>query len=482
MRRFVFIAIICALIGGLWSVNIAEWQNIRFSGKTAASQALMRTEIAQTGLNINKVIYNPGSGVTEYDLNVYDAVTNTYQASIPIGTTRRYIGLKKQVGTDYNQTVPVFHEGTGLPALNQLTKASDDAQNDISTNTYDIVADYATFTDTKFITAIQNRGGGFPTSLSFGTVYPSYMSVIADPTTDPTDPDAIVWALTYMNVAVGGITPGLYKITGTSTSDLVRIGNIETQIVAGSNLLIMSCNIADLLADADFAAWYNTAHPVFGLKTIINKTTVIPFATTLQDESPGSQVYPQKVYADPFPNSTPLMSGEAFTSNGTDVYFSASYLDTEGNFPLTAQIELQGGGYHNLLPQSFDYTGSVLHRTANLVGVLNEVDNGLARVVVSDDDISFYRGEWFPYSYILSILSPENVFTEYIDGEVALSWEPVTLTQLGNPVMPDHYRIEASFSPDFTEFEVVGITSQNSYTLPENLTESRQFYRVIAVD
>ncbi len=479
--KYITLAMAFALTLSLGALTINHWQNIRFSGKNAASQMLLRTEINQSGLLANKVVYNPGSGIAEYNLSLYDAAAHTYQAAIPVGSTRRYVGLKKKSAAGNTELVPVFHEGTGLPTPAQMTKATDDALNDNSTNYYDIAADYVAFTNTRIITAIQNRGGGFPTSASFGTVYPSYMSVIANPNSDPDDPDVIVWALAYMNVPLGGISPGLFKITGTGTDDLVRIGNIETQIVASSNMLIMSCNIADLMADADFAAWYNSASPRFGMQTIVNKTTVIPIATTVQDQSPGAIVYPRKVYADPTASTAPWFNGGSLLLQDGEVYFAAEYFDPEGNFPLTARIEIQGGSSFDLLPQSLDYGAAVPHRTLDLTGILGEYDGGLARTMASDDDINYSLGEWFPFTYILGVLPPEELSVQIEEGAVNLAWAPVTQTLLGNFVTPDLYRVEASATPDFSSVSPVGSTSLTSLTLPLDPDNPRLFYRVVAV-
>lgn len=467
----------------LTALNVGQWENIRFSGKNAMSQMLLKTEIDQINLILNKALYNPGSGITEHDLSLANAATHTYQAPIPVGSARRYIGLRKQASGGIVNLAPVFYEGTGLPALTQLSKASDDPLNDSvnSTNIYDIAADYLSFSDTKFYTAIQNRGGGFPTSSGFGTVYNSYMSIIANPATDPNDPDVTVWALNYMSVPLGGITPGLFKITGTGTDDLVRIGNIETQIVSGNNLLVMSCNISDLLADPDFAAWYDPAAPVFATLTLINRTTVIPFETVNQDQSPGALIHPRKIYADPVPNTTPHFEGGTFQWQDGEVFFAASYMDAEANFPLTAQLEIQNGPVYPFWPQGFDYTTPLPHRTADLTGILAEYDAGLARTVVSDDEINYEWGEWFPFTYILGLLPPGEITVQVTGANVELSWAPVTQTLLGNPVTPDLYRVEASPLPDFASYEVLGSTPQTSFSLLQDPAAGYNFYRVLAL-
>jgi hypothetical protein len=49
------------------------------------------------------------------------------------------------------------------------------------------------------------------------------MSIIADPAADPTDPNTVVLGNELYERTLGGISPGLYKNTGTGTSDLIRI-------------------------------------------------------------------------------------------------------------------------------------------------------------------------------------------------------------------------------------------------------------------
>ncbi|MBW6513781.1 MAG: hypothetical protein K0B87_03370 [Candidatus Syntrophosphaera sp.] len=474
------VAALMALWAGLiWSQTIGDWQNIRFSGVNAESQVLLRTEIGAADLVQNKVIYNPGSGIAEYNLTLQNAATSTYQATLPAGTPRRYLGLKKQALNDNILTIPVYHTGTALPSLSQLTKASDDAPNDQATAYLDIIADYVSFSDSMLYTGIQNRGGGFPTYIGLDVF--SYMSVIADPLADPDDPDVIVWALNYINIPIVGMSPGLYKITGTGIEDLVRLADVSYQLVAESDLVIMGCNLADLLADPDFAAWFDPADPVMGFQTLVSMTNLSTSITNIKDQSPGAGLFLHPLFFDSSPNTTPLLGNATFQSAGGEVFFSAEYSDAEGNFPLTAQIELQDGSFYDLLPQSFDYSGSLPHRTDDLTGILDEYPSGLARTVVSDDNINFNRSEWFSFIHILGILWPDDVNVQIANGTVYLSWDPVTSTILGNPVTPDFYRVEASLAPDFASFEVIASTAGTNFSFPANPGQSRSFYRIIAV-
>jgi len=160
------------------------------------------------------------------------------------------------------------------------------------------VADYFCFSSSKFYVAIQNRGGGFPFSGALGfPPYNSYMFFIANPKADPKDPKTIVWALAYMKVSMGGIKPGLYKITGKDAEDLIRLGDIGTSIDKANNLLKMSCDISKLLKDPDFKAWYDPANPVIGTGSSTSRTTLKGFSpvTKETDTSPGAWVYPKGI-------------------------------------------------------------------------------------------------------------------------------------------------------------------------------------------
>lgn len=289
---------LCVLLicSGMSALDIAGWKNIRFTSDGAAANVHLRAELMSDYRTSARALFNPGSGVKEYEFSLFDAAAGTYQAVLPASVKSGYVGLRAKARNGKNHTVPVFYTGTALPGSAQLTKVSADPKKDVKTDHYDLVADYMAHSDARIYTAIQNRGGGFPTSLSLGTVYPSYMAVIANPADDPKDPDVVVWALVYIKVSVAGLSPGLFRI---QHEKLTRIGNIQHRIDKAGNLLVMSCSKADLVNDPAFAKWYNKASPVFGFKSIINRTAIIPFGTTVQDESPGSDIYPVKLYVEP---------------------------------------------------------------------------------------------------------------------------------------------------------------------------------------
>ncbi len=473
----IFLASFCALNG----LTIGPWQDIRFSGKTADDLAWLQTEITHPSIRNNRIIYHNGTAITETDQTLVNPAFGTYQSQFPVATTRKYLGLRVASDTASDNLIPVYYEGTALPALSQMTRVSLDPQNDTSLasqyNYLDITADYFTFSGTKFYAAMQNRGGGYPTSAGLGTVYLSYMLVIANPADDPADPNTIVWAMNYMSVPLGGLSPGLFRIAG---GELIRIGDITSSIVSGSNLLIMSCNISDLMADAAFAAWYNPANPVIGYTSLTSRTTVIPFGTTQADTSPGGIIYPIPLYLDPAPNLLPVLANPAFHFEDDEVWFGVSYNDPEGNFPLTADVIIPGTGNFPLYPMGTDFTQPVSFRTANLLEEIGEYDNSPAAFSFSDNNID-YATLSFNFTYIRGLLSPDNVTLSLSDGFLLMTWDPVTLTLDANPVTVTGYRIEVSASPDFADYSVLDTIAGLQYQFPVEQLPDWRFIRILAV-
>lgn len=471
--------VLMLLLTSLGAVTIGPWQDIRFSGKTASNQAFLRSEIPYSDITVNKLIYSTGTSMTEVNQSLYNSDTSTYQSAFPVTAERRYLGLRLKAGTSHENSVPVFHQGTELPTLNQLTTVTNDAQGETTITYLDIAKDFFSFSDTKFYAAIQNRGGGFPTSGGLGTVYFAYMCVIAPPGADPNDPNVVVWALNYMNVPLGGISPGLFKITGTGTDDLIRIGDITYNIDTVNNLLVMGCDISTLLSDPDFAAWYNTAEPSFGFASLTSRTTVIPFETITHDQTDGGKIHPRKLFFDPSPNQAPVLTNTTFYVDIDNIWFGVTYSDAESNFPITAYVDLGGYQFYQLYPQSSDYSTEVLYKTDNIIGSISEYDNQFATFTCSDNNID-YSSISHIFTYIRGLPSPEAVQCTINQTDLVLSWSPVTQTLEGNPVTVSFYRIEFSQDPYFSSYYELGFTSGTTYAVPLYQLTDYKFYRIIA--
>jgi hypothetical protein len=463
-------------VTALQALDIGSWENLRFSGRTDSGQAFLRSEITVNNINTNELLYTDGSTITTVNQTLYDAQTQTYQSSFPSPAEGRNLGLRLQAGTSAMHVLPLPYYGTGLPALALMTRSTTDAQGEVSTNFLDLTGDFFARSDTKFFAAMQNRGGGFPFNNTFYTNIYSYMCVMADPDSDPADPNTIVWAMVYMNVSIAGLTPGLYRI---EDGALNRIGNIEYQVVSGSNLLTMGCNISDLMADPAFTAWYDPAEPEIGF-TSITAITTLTMTTTQQDMTPGARIFPRPLYFSPGPNQVPVLTEPIFHASQDAVWFGVTYTDADGRFSLTAEVVLGTGQTFQLYPQSLDYSGPVLYRTTNLVSVMNEYDDTEALFRFSDDNISFGTAS-LPFYYIRSLLVPLNVHLTAQPAGLLLQWDEVTQTGEGNPVTVTSYRIEVSALPDFSEFSTLDTVALNSYFLPAAQLLPQSYYRITAI-
>lgn len=463
-------------VAALQALTIGSWENLRYSGRTASELAFLRSEITVNNIYTNELLHTDGSTITTVNQTLQNAPTQTYQGAFPSPSEGRHLGLRLQAGTSAMHVVPLPYFGTGLPTQAQMTRSTTDTQGEVSTNFLDLTGDYFSRSDTRFFAAMQNRGGGFPFNNTFFTNIYSYMCVMADPDSDPSDPNTIVWAMVYMNVAIAGYTPGLYRI---QAGALNRIGNIEYQVVSGSNLLTMGCNISDLLADPAFAAWYDTSEPQIGF-TSITAITTLAMVTTQQDLTPGARIFPRTLFFNPNPNLIPVLTAPVMQANADSVWFGVTYTDADGRFPLTANVVLGTGQTFQLYPQSLDYSGAVIYKTANIISALNEYDDTLAQFRFSDDNISFGTAD-LPFFYLRSLKAPANLSLSSLPTGLLLQWDAVTQTLENNPATPSGYRIDVSSLPDFSLSSVLDNTISNSYLLPAAQLPYQSYYRITAI-
>ncbi|MDD2331383.1 MAG: T9SS type A sorting domain-containing protein [Candidatus Cloacimonetes bacterium] len=235
---------------------------------------------------------------------------------------------------------PIFWNQPSSPAPADLSLIQTDSLGDgqFSQTNLDILAYHTSFSDSKLYFGIQNNGGGFPTGS--GLTFFSYMAVLVDPNADP-EADPIVFGLMYTVNLPGVIGPGLYKITGTGISDLTNIGSIETQIDTANNLIVLSCNISDLLADPDFSSWYNPQNPLFVTQAITSKISLSSGNQTA-DSTDGYKLLNLPRELETSNANIPVLSTPELVINEEDQQFQASvcYSDADQNFPLVFELVL----------------------------------------------------------------------------------------------------------------------------------------------
>jgi len=250
-----------------------------------------------------------------------------------------YVGFKSD--GDSRRVNPVYWNGTDAPPTAFYTQlATDPAGDHLFTNpALDLLELSVSFTDTKLYFSIRNSSGSYPTSSGAITFY-SYMAMIIDPEADP-DTDPIVFSLMHTVNVTGVIGPGLYKITGSGTSDQIQIGAITHSVEDGA--LIMSCNLSDLLADPDFSAWFDAEYPLISCGSMTARITLTS-GVQEADASDGAEVLP-KDRPSPVQNiSEPVLSAARVdTGVVSEVHYAqgyVTYFDADANFPRYATFQL----------------------------------------------------------------------------------------------------------------------------------------------
>lgn len=481
MKHFctiLFLSILCSTS----ALSIDAWQNIRFSGIGADSKVNMRTEINQNNITQNKILYQNGTGISETDLTLFNATTRSYQAQVNAGTGRVYYGLRKSIGSELPEILPVRYSGTGLPAPALLTKVSDSPVDNDIPNHCDIISDYVTLTDTKLIVGLKTRGGGFPTSGGFLGPFYSYMVGVADPALDdPYAPGAVAWALHYVNISLLSYTAGLYKITGTSTSDITRIASIQSSIDTATNTLVMSCDLSVLLSDPDFQAFYNPDNPRVGFLSLINKMALsgLTPVVTQMDYSSGARINLSPLYVD-YDQPLYTLNSLQMNNSASNMHFEAVLNKPENRYILGMSLHSTDGRNFNMTSIDPETATTRIYRTSNLKVSFPEGDNqGLkARTEVATG--VYEESPYYYFNYVRKLSDPEQLDIQVVDDMLLLDWDAVTHSFAGAPITVDYYIIEYSDVPNGT-YQTLGQSPTNSFSLPLDTLENTGFFRIKAV-
>ncbi|HNX01668.1 MAG TPA: T9SS type A sorting domain-containing protein, partial [Candidatus Cloacimonadota bacterium] len=216
--------------------------------------------------------------------------------------------------------------------------------------------------ESRLYIAIENNGGGFPTSQGF--VFYSYIGVFSEPNNH--DPNQTVFGLMYTVTQAGIISPGLYKITGTGLSDLVRIGGITIQTTSGTNILILSCLWSDLLADPDFNNWYVNSQS-FGFMAMTQRITLTG-GTVEADRTPGAVIYPVNEVYTPVINQIPVIYDPTPIAVLPDPYpgclLAIRYQDENDDIPLQAKAIFDGIHEFDFIHMGESINGDMVFETS----------------------------------------------------------------------------------------------------------------------
>jgi len=279
-RHIIFSILIIALPFTLFAL----WDLTFFSGALPNGDRVVQTESQDDSLSL---CFKQSDGVHIQPMTTFGGYQTVYRTTID-NYVNEYIGFKQIVNGE-TLVNPLPWDQTALPPQEQQTLAVNDAAGDhnFALSYLDILSLKCSFSSDKLYFALRNAGGGFPVSSGF--TYYSYMVVLINPNPEPgTNP--VPYGLMFTVNIPGIITPGLYKLNGTGVNDLVSLGSINTLVDNNNQTLILSCNLADLLADAAFSNWFNPADPQIAIMAMTSKITLTSGSQTA-DQSPGATLF-----------------------------------------------------------------------------------------------------------------------------------------------------------------------------------------------
>ncbi|NLP06004.1 hypothetical protein GX411_08660 [Candidatus Fermentibacteria bacterium] len=357
------------------------WNFLRHSALLPGQNMTFRVENPSGSGIQNYLLYEGASGVSSVPMSYVLDGPMTVTASVPgpTGSVRRY-GFRYASAAGIC-ILPVAIAPGADPDPADLTQLSTDPVGDEIFGYANLdLTEYRTgFSSTRIFASLSNAGGGFPTNS--GLTFFGYMFAMADPAL--ADPDT-VFAILYTTNQPGIITPGLYRITGTGFGDLEKIGEIEHEIFASSNTLLVSCSISDLMSDPYFMEWYDPSDPAIGIAAFTQRITLIGGAQQA-DQAQGGDCFPRAVSVPPASNTLPVLSGFSLSGSGPTAAASIIYTDANGHCPVISEIVFDGAETFPMYPLTLVYTSPVTYRTEEGIGPLASGDWETALLRFSDN-------------------------------------------------------------------------------------------------
>jgi hypothetical protein len=356
MRSIVLLTL-CGLFLNTGSASaFTYWNDFRASALLPGDQVTLRVENPQGPGETNTVLYDLG-GIQEVPLTAVDDGPATLEALVPgpVAASRSY-GFR-YMQTDKMDLMAVRLPDGATPIPADLTLLTTDPVGDeaFGLPNLDLTEVRISTDGTRLFASLTNAGGGFP--VNSGLTFYSYFLGISNPAA--TDPDT-VFAMIHTVTAAGIIEPGLYRVFGTGTSDLAKIGEITATEFPAENRLLISCLLSDLEADPDFASWYDPAEPILDVAGFTQRITLLG-GVGEADRTAGGDWHLRGVSLAPGTNQLPQLADLMVPAPPGSDPVLVTYQDADGNCPVTAEIVFDGGATYPLYPQSLDYSGPVVY-------------------------------------------------------------------------------------------------------------------------
>lgn len=392
--RVIGLALCLALLGSPAGAY-TYWNQIRHSAQLPGAHVTIRVE-NPSGAGVENALLYAADGVQEATMAAVPDGPATVEGTASAPTAeRRYYGFRLRQG-DALDLLPVRLADGFDPVPGDLTQVASDPAGDeaFGLTHLDLVDCRVSVSGSRLYAALRNVGGGFPVNSGF-TFY-GYLFGIADPA--QIDPD-VVFALMYTYDQPGIIGPGLYKVTGTGLGDLEKIGEVTITNFPGESTLVLSCLLADLNDDPDFAAWFDPSDPRVGVAGFTQRITIFGGAQEA-DRTPGGTCHLREVGIDPETNRLPQLADLRIADPGPNAYAQVVYTDADANCPVLSEIVFDGSEAYAMRPVTLDYAAAVIYVTEPGIPPLiaGRWDAAVARFSDNVTDVveAWITGTWVP--------------------------------------------------------------------------------------
>jgi len=378
----------------LWGSFHAEaqsfdlWDDIRHSAVMENDSIKVRCEHTVSETAEHTILFKSDQGIVESPMRTVRDGPKTFEGTVPAPTEETgYFGFRLS-DSDRTYAMPLHFRGDSMPTLGDLTLLNHDEKGDhvFDHDFLDITADFVAFSDDRLYYGIQNESGAFPVAEGF--TFFSYLAALVNPD-DPSE-NPTVYGLLYTVSQMGIISPGLYKISGPGLADMLKLGEVETQIYERDHLLVLSCSLEDLRSDRDFSSWYDPQNPKISAIAITQKITLTE-GVQEADTSDGASIYLRVFQIAPFVNERPRLTDPRLSDLSGEGFLEVDYFDANAHFPLTAEVVLDDNqsNRYPLFPSTLDYSQSVTYRTAEDDPLLSSGNWTKALFRFSDNNIDY---------------------------------------------------------------------------------------------
>jgi len=407
MKRTIVLFILASSYIPVSAQSHRMWNDIRHSGRLADDSLFVRFDDSFSDAAVNSVLFPQARGFVSRRMQRIQDRRDTFQGKVPAPLLDTlFIGFRAEDTARVHIMPPLFRK-SGMPVWGEFALYSMDAAGDaaISGDFLDIVEFHGNVSRDSLYFGIRNRGGGFP--VEDGYTFYSYLTVMFDP--DDPSPSPTVWALLYTVSRAGIIQPGLYRITGSSLSNMTRLAGITVQADEPYRFLTLGCAMKDLLRDPDFAAWYDTGDPALNTAAMTQKITLTQ-GVVEADRGEGVTLHPRWYAIAPFVNTLPHLENPRLRYWG-DPQVEIIYRDEGAHFPVVADIFFNGDTdqVFPMFPETGDYSQPVAYRTEKGNPVLASGAWDSARVRFSDNGIDFVEASLTPQTSVKEYARVQHV-------------------------------------------------------------------------